>query len=104
MTVELVKESPTKTLVVLGEGNYQEFENNGKVVEKLVLPVNFDSVEKNWVLNKPSATAMIEALGKDTKNWVGQTVPLKIIKTSQGLNMILALPETDAKPVEEKIE
>lgn len=104
LTVAVVKSSPTKKMVVIDPGKYEE-EKNGET--KLSLIVNIDGKKKKWRPNRDSVQNM-RVLGKDTTSWVG--IPINIdIKIINGRDMVIATPGAkDDKPkveiVQEKVE
>lgn len=74
VTVQLVKESNTKKLVILDQGSEQAFEN--KV--GLVFLVNIDGKTKKWKPNKLTLSNLIKSLTTNSDAWVGKTVDLRI--------------------------
>ena len=87
VTVELVRESATKKLVVYDPGSYE----NTDYGDKLTLGVNIDGKKKKWRPNKDSITAL-QAYGADTVNWVGKLIALKIEKRN-GKDCVIGYPE-----------
>jgi len=86
MNADLVKNSPSKKLVILGEGKY-EITDFG---EKLTLPVEIDSKKKTWRPNRDSIKNM-QMLGKDSQAWVGKAIQLQIL-TIKGKEAIIGFP------------
>lgn len=74
VSVDLVKRSSTKKLVVVDPGVYEvdDFKNR-----KLTLGVNIDGKVKKYRPNKETVENL-QVLGKDTNNWVGKIIQLEI--------------------------
>lgn len=87
VNADLVRDSPTRKLVILGEGEFVE----GDYGAKLELPVMIDGKDKTWSLNKDSAKNLNAEYGRDSKNWVGAIVKLQIAKV-QGKDSVLGVP------------
>lgn len=92
VNVELVKNSPTKKLVILTEG---EIKDSGKFGTKLTLDVEMDGKRKRWSLNKPTMESFKPFWGTDSKNWVGKSVQLMVTEMD-GKVMILGSPYSPA--------
>lgn len=90
--VQFVRNSPTKKLVILGEGGFEEtnFENEGKK-QKITLPVEIDGKHKSYRPTKDSIKNLSDSWGKDTKMWTGKIAKLSII-TIAGKECVLAQP------------
>lgn len=88
ITADLVKNSPTKTLVILGEGEYRKTDYG----DKLVLPVEIDGKKKEWSINKDSGMNMLDKFGKDTKAWLGKKIELKIMRVL-GKDSVVGTPK-----------
>ena len=89
VTAELVKNSPTKKLVVIAEGNYEDVTYDNETTRRLTIPVQIDEKDKVWRPNKDSVSNMRDAYGKDTSSWVGKTAKLNVIKM-QGKDSVIA--------------
>ena len=77
VNADMVNSSESKTLVVTGEGTYEDT----KFGRKLTLPVEIDSKQKMWNPNKDSIANLNSAFGtKDTKEWVGKPIDLKVVR------------------------
>ena len=96
VTVDLVKNSPSRKCVIVGEPRGEETDFG----YKLTANVNMDGKEKIWRMNKDSIQNMRE-LAKDTKEWDGAKVSLRLI-VYKGKESVVGLPELKA-PSEEKI-
>jgi hypothetical protein len=92
ITADLVKASPTKKLVVVGQGSYEQATFDGETSRRLTIPVQIDSKDKLWRPNKDSVTNLRAAYGSDTASWVGKTAKLQTIRI-QGKDSILATAE-----------
>ena len=90
LTAELVKNSPTKRLVVIAEGGYEEVTYDNETTRRLTLPVEIDGKEKLWRPNRDSISNMKEVFGADTRSWVRCTAKLQIIKM-QGKESVIAI-------------
>ena len=78
LTADIVAKSPTKKLVILGEGKYQQQEYDGKTTQKLEIPVEIDGKRKLWRPNKDSASSIGLMYGTNTEKWVGKIVQLQL--------------------------
>jgi len=88
LTVKLAEDSPTKKIIVLGEGKYE----NTDYGEKLRVPVEIDGKQKTWTPNKDSVKNCRRVWGEDTMQWVGRAAKLHIISV-QGKDAINVVPE-----------
>lgn len=75
LTLDVVKTSPSKKLVVLSAGAMKTMQD-GK--EKLGLLVEIDGKQLNWYPNKTSLKKMAAYFGVDSLKWVGKQVSLTI--------------------------
>lgn len=98
VTVDLVKSSPTKKLVVVEPGSYEESEFG----TRLTVKVNIDGTLKRWRPNKESVENM-QVYGSDTTEWVQKIVNLKIEKRS-GKECVIAMPEAGELTPQQKQE
>lgn len=80
ITVDLVRESPTKKCVVLDEGEYVQAEYKGEKYEKLVLTVEIDMKRKKWSPNKDTLKNISEEYGTDSIKWIGKLIKLSVGK------------------------
>lgn len=87
VNVDLIRESPSKKAIILGEGEYVE----GDYGEKLELPIEIDGKQKTWSPNKDSVKNMNSEWGVETRNWISGIVKYSIIKTN-GKDVVLGLP------------
>ena len=105
LTADLVAKSPTKKIVVIDPGKYEET-NFGK---KLSMKVNIDGKIKIWRPN-PESVQNLQTLGKDSTDWMSKPIDVKVEKRS-GRDCVIAsvgivaanIHEPPAKP-EEKSE
>ena len=91
ITADLVKASPTKQLVVTGEGEYENATFNNETSKRLTIPVEIDGKAKIWRPNKDSVKNFNAEFGKESKNWVGKVARLQVV-TVQGKETALAIP------------
>jgi hypothetical protein len=73
---DLVRESPTKKLVIIDEGEFVD----GDYGEKFQMNVTIDRKDKIWSPNKDSISNLHEAYGRESKDWVGKIIKLKVTK------------------------
>ena len=82
LTAKFVQENRITAITITNEGEYVKFEQNGKEVEKISLGIEFNGRRSDdpatWTLNNKSRNALITIFGKDTADWIGKTVELKI--------------------------
>ena len=77
LTAQNVKESPTKTVVILGAGSQEEVvSSKGEKYKALVLPVQLDALTKDWRVNRTSIRKLVDKLGSRTELWTGKQVVL----------------------------
>jgi len=88
LNADTVRESKTKKLVILNEGEYQESDYG----LKLTLDVEIDGRTKLWRPNKDTCCNIGDKYGKETKKWIGKLVGLTVIKV-MGKPSILGVPE-----------
>ena len=91
VSVELVKESPTKKLVVIDGGRYEEDMNKDM---RLTLNVNMDGGTKIWRPNRDTVINL-QVYGADSQAWVGKTVDLEIISVN-GQKRVIGKPVLEA--------
>lgn len=75
ITADIVKASPTKKILVIGDGKYEETEFG----TKLEIPVEIDSKRKRYRPNKDTVKNLMASLGKDTKQWLGKVIDVQVI-------------------------
>lgn len=91
VTVDLVRESPTKKCVILDEGKYEETEYKGQKYEKFSLLVELDHKRKMWSPNKDTIKNISEEYGRDSIKWIGQIIKLSVGKTN-GKDTVNGMP------------
>jgi len=87
LTTELVKESKSSKAVIMNEGSYEETDYG----TKLTLSVQIDAKSKIWRPNRDSVSNLSQAWGNESKEWIGKTADLKIMKV-MGKDSIIASP------------
>lgn len=93
VTTELVKFSPSKKLVILDEGRYDETDFG----RRLTLSVEIDGKKKQWRPNKDSIKNL-QAFGLDTKNWLGKSVRLQNA-FFKGKEIVIGTPNVEVPAV-----
>ena len=72
----------------LDEGAWEEstkFKNeDGSWQSQFIIKVKYDGEEKSLKLTKASRTAMMEAFGDESKDWVGKVARLIVVPTPNG--------------------
>ena len=91
LDTDTVRNSPTKRLIILDEGQFKEQDFEGEKYNALVLNVEIDGKRKEWKPNRDSASNLKSGLGADTKGWVGKPILVQVIKV-RGRDSILATP------------
>ena len=89
--------SKSKRVVVIGEG----YNDTSKYGEVLILPVELDAKEKEYIPNKNTRFNLILAWGKDTKGWVGKVIELHFIKNGDR-EYIIGYPATEKKETDKR--
>ena len=74
ITLDVVKSSPSKKIVILSGGMLKEFD--GK--KKLVMLVEMDGRQLNYIPNKTSMKNIAEICGKESNAWIGKQVQLEV--------------------------
>ena len=74
VTIDYVKDSPSKRLVLLSEGAVKEYEGRKRVV----FFVEIDGKQISYIPNKTTLLNLAGAWGMDTKNWLAKVVSLSI--------------------------
>ena len=87
MTVDLVKQSPSKKCVIIGEPTGEETDFGFKLTAK----VQIDGKDKIWRMNKDSIKNLRQ-LGVDSNTWDGAIVNLRVV-TISGKECIIGVPE-----------
>lgn len=100
LTADLVKESESKTIVIIDGGKYEDVTYDGVTSKRLSINVELDMKAKIWRPNKDSVSNLAEAYGKDSDKWVGKQAKLSVVKI-HGKNSINAVPFNHS---EEKVE
>lgn len=78
ITADIVKQSPTKKLLVLGEGKYEETDFG----ERLEIPVEIDGKKKRYRPNKDTVKNLQAKYGKDTKTWLGKVISVQVMSVA----------------------
>ena len=94
LTAQDVKESSTKTVVLLGEGNCEEVvSTKGEKYKALVIPVQLDGVKmKDWRVNRASLKKLREKFNSfDTKSWIGKPIVLTTMLMQGGKEGIIPI-------------
>ena len=85
LTAQEIKDSPTKTVVILGSGQQEEvLSTKGERYKALVVPVQIDGRTKDWRLNRTSIKKLAEKFGRDTQVWVGKPILLTTLMMQGG--------------------
>ena len=100
VNVECVKNSPTKTAIVLDGGDYEEEVFDGMKQKKLTIQIELDGKIKKYRPNRDSIKNL-SVYGRDTKEWVGKKIRLAVL-TINGQERIIASPVMEDKPVQEE--
>jgi len=90
LTADLVKNSPSKMMVIVGEGNYKEMTYDNEIKRKLTIPVEIDSKRKTWLPNKDSVHNL-QTFGPNTADWVNKMVKLEVMRV-MGKDSVIARP------------
>lgn len=77
VTVDLVKSSPTKKLVIIDPGDYEKTDYGNR----LTMGVNIDGKRKLWRPNIETVENL-QVLGKDTVEWLAKPIVLVVEKRS----------------------
>jgi len=94
LTVQLVKDSPSKRCVIIGEAQAEETDFG----EKLTVQAEIDGKQKKWRMNRDTVKNLRQ-LGVDSNTWGGAVVNLRII-TVNGKESVVGVPELKAATTE----
>lgn len=86
ITAEVVKQSPTKTGIIIDEA----LGENTDFGVKLQCKVNFDGREKIWRLNRDSVKNM-QTLSLDSKAWISTQVRFMVLN-AKGKEIVVGVP------------
>ena len=84
VNAEMIKNSPTKKLVIIDEGEFVD----GDYGEKFQLTVELDAKQKIWSPNKDSIVNIQDKMGRDSKFWIGTIIKLRTTKV-KGKDMVI---------------
>jgi hypothetical protein len=87
VTVQFVKDSLSKTLVIVSPGAEESFKEKAG----LTLAVQMDGKMKKWKTNKASLTALVAKHGKESSAYVGKTVSLTV-QIVNGKESVIGVP------------
>ena len=88
MNLEFIKNSPTKRVKILTEGEITVHPQYGTKLEVLC---EIDGKEKKWSLNMPTMANFKAQFGTDSQKWVGKEAALMITK-SNGNECAVGMP------------
>ncbi len=94
ITLDVVKSSPSKKIVILSGGLIKEFD--GK--KKLVVLVEMDGRQLNYIPNKTSMKNIAEICGKESNAWVGKQIQLELGSVN-GKEAVIGKVLTPAAPI-----
>lgn len=95
LTADIVRQSPTKTAVIIGEAKPEETDFG----KKMTANIEIDGKRKIWRLNRDTVANLLE-VNKETCNWNGITMGLEVKKLG-GKDTIIGTPKI--KPTEEEL-
>lgn len=95
VTIDVVKQSPSKKLVILSAGAMKQYE--GK--ERISFLVEIDGTQKGYSPNRSSLKNMATAWGSDTIKWIGKAVSLTV-GVINGKDAVIGMP---APPIREEV-
>jgi len=87
VTVDSVKNSKTRTLVIIDSGEYEDTEWG----ERLSFKVNMDGSTKIWRPNRDSIKNIQNSFGYNTESWVSKLVSLSVV-SMKGKEMVIGVP------------
>lgn len=88
VTIDVVKKSPTKQIVLISPGAMKQIENK----ERINFLVEIDGQQKGYMPNKMSLKNMAEAWGNESKLWTGKIAHLEI-GIVNGKEAVIAQPK-----------
>ena len=83
---DLVKQSASRRVYIAGDARIIK----GKWGDQLELPVELDGKPKTWGLTR-DVVKTLQQFGKDSKQWVGKWVELRVINDA-GKDKVMAFP------------
>ena len=99
VSVDVVKQSKTKTIVVIDPGQYEPDDYGNR---KLTMVVNLDGKQKKWRPNKKTMQNL-QGLGQDTTEWLGKPIVLSI-ELYNGKEMVVGMAVDVAQPAADKVD
>ena len=96
INVNMVKNSPSKILIILNEGIEKAGQDG---IKRLNFLVEMDKQTKNYLPNSSTMENLIEILGFETKKWIGKEIHLEI-KMMRGREAVLGkhINDKDKEP------
>lgn len=88
LTIDMVKNSSTKRIVMIGEGQLK-INDYGNL--RLELPIEIDKIAVKYTPNKQSLINFSRVWGKETKNFIGKIAEVST-KIKQNRELIIAKP------------
>ena len=96
LTAEMVRNSPTKVAVIIGEAKPEKTDYG----EKLTATVEIDKKRKIWRMNRDTVKNLHE-VSKESCDWNGMSIKLQVVSI-QGKDSIIGVPQLK-KPSEEAV-
>jgi len=94
VTVQAVKDSQSKRLVVISGGTYEAGQDG---TQRLSLMVEMDGKRKTWRPNR-NTVKNLQAYGKDSEQWVGKPIRLMVM-TINNRELVIGTPAEGVPPV-----
>lgn len=87
LSVQFVKDSPTKKGVILSAGTLENSKDGQ--YQSLQVLVEIDGKKKKWKLNRTSLKNVSDKLGRESTLWVGSIVNFQIMLIQGGKESII---------------
>jgi len=75
LTIDVVKNSPTKRAVIISGGAMVTMKDNQ---QKFNILVEIDGKQRNWKPNRPTLRNLAEKFGNESSRWIGKSVAFQI--------------------------
>ena len=82
VTVQLVKDSPTKRAKIISDASVTEAEFSGKKVKRIEFSVEIDGKTKTYSPNKDTLKNIHSVLGFESRNWLNKNIGFRVLSVN----------------------
>ena len=91
LNADIVRNSPTKKVVILSQGAAVISEYNGITTEQFEVLIEIDGKQKKWKPNLDSRKNLSDAWTTESSNWIGKMAKVRVVSV-MGKDSIIAQP------------